>query len=125
MESGMKTETHSDPLSEESVECPWCSEFISEELDEVEPDCRGTEIICPNCAKAVSVTLEIVPQYRAVPIQKDGKLSLAEAIKTRSCRICGERMGTIRAPKDFGSRFDEKWTLNFGKEFAHTGCLER
>ena len=45
------------------------------------------------------------------------------------CRVCGERYDSIYAPQDFHLDFGEqvfptKWTFNFGREFAHTDCLE-
>lgn len=65
----MKNQTESDPYSEDrqTLECPWCSNFLSEELDDVDPDIH-TEITCPNCHKKVSVHLEILNLYTGTRI---------------------------------------------------------
>ena len=58
-------------------------------------------------------------------------MTVAEAKAARVCRICHQPMGGGRgSPEGWTEDFDrqvypEKLTLKFGKEFAHTDCLER
>ena len=56
-------------------------------------------------------------------------LTVAEAREQRVCRICEKPIPEKGYPKgwqfDFGEMvFPVKFTLNYGKEFAHTSCLE-
>ncbi len=56
-------------------------------------------------------------------------LSLDEARRQRRCRICGERIEIGHSPLGFEYDFREqiypqRVTFKFGREFAHTDCLE-
>ena len=58
------------------------------------------------------------------------KLSVQEAREQRVCRVCQKPMPADSKGRPQGWQFDfskesmpEKITLNFGKEYAHTGCI--
>jgi hypothetical protein len=57
-------------------------------------------------------------------------IPLEEAQERRICRLCFKPISNSGGPKDAHLMFremvfPEKVTFNFGKEFAHTDCLER
>lgn len=58
-------------------------------------------------------------------------MTVSEAREAGVCRICGKPIRVANAPVGWQREFGKlaypppAVTLNFGKEFAHTECLER